>query len=229
MLDVPAGWCTGRNIAVEVRSPIEMKDTPPGRARPGEIHSDPIRQQRALPDRRNECTPGHGRYVHVRYERGGIGAVRRRDGRPAGGPVRAVHSAVVVPYSSWSTSMARSTRDRATAVCRRRRRTRTHYYIMVETKPMGAPAGTCSACMRVRVHWRTAARSRTYSAVGVSWRASERRSLSSRSFIVKHLLVRVICAKSPIPRTLPSRPIPRCHHTQPPLHAYAIIGGAGPC
>lgn len=156
-------------------------------ARPGEIHSDPIRQQRALPDRRNECTPGHGRYVHVRYERGGIGAVRRRDGRPAGGPVRAVHSAVVVPYSSWSTSMARSTRDRATAVCRRRRRTRTHYYIMVETKPMGAPAGTCSACMRVRVHWRTAARSRTYSAVGVSWRASERRSLSSRSFIVKHL------------------------------------------
>jgi hypothetical protein len=90
-------------------------------------------------------------------------------------------------------------------------------------------SSACSACMRVRVHWRTAARSRTYSAVGVSWRASERRSLSSRSFIVKHLLVRVICAKSPIPRTLPSRPIPRCHHTQPPLHAYAIIGGAGPC
>jgi hypothetical protein len=151
----------------------EMTDTPPGRAR---ARSTPIRQQRALPDRENECTPGR----EVRTVRA-AGAVPRRDARPDSRPRH------VRPSVQCSMHLDSRPRNR-----RRRRRRRTHY--VETTKPMAGPVRAVRACVC------TAAPVLTHHQLErVSWRANDR----ARSSVATHLLVRVICAKSPIPR---------CHH-----------------
>lgn len=105
----------------------------------------------------------------------------RRDGRPASRPRH------VRPSVQCSMHLDSRPRNR-----RRRRRRRTHY--VETTKPMAGPVRAVRACVC------TAAPVLTHHQLErVSWRANDR----ARSSVVTHLLVRVICAKSPIPR---------CHH-----------------